>query len=79
MNMTTAGPAIASNHNFTDNTLISSCQFITANVDGVAMVASSTGTMTTVDETNYPMDTINVAWSGSVPARIYQIAMRMER
>ena len=27
------------------------------------------------DDTNYPLDTINLYWQGSVPCRIYQIAV----
>jgi hypothetical protein len=67
------------NYNYTDNTLISTCQLLTPKVDGVGL-NGNTANLSTNDDVNYPLDTVNIFWSGSaVPLRVYQVAVAINR
>ena len=69
------------NHNFTDNTLFSAMGGDIPFLDGNQMNFGSTCNLTSgaTDDASYPLDTINVCWTGSAPLRIYQIAMQIVR
>lgn len=75
----------STNHNFTNNTLFSAMEWpssaTTLWVDNaiVTRLNSSIETHTAADEIDYPFDTVNVYWTGSVPVRIYQIAVSVIR
>lgn len=72
-----------SNHNHTNNTLFSVMMNSVAinnnrEIDGVGQASPAPPSGLNVgstDDTNYPLDTINLYWQGSVPCRIYQIAV----
>ena len=69
------------NHNFTDNTLFTAMGGNDPYVDGNLMYDGNHTDLVSsaTDDASYPLDTINVCWTGSVPVRIYQIAMQIER
>jgi hypothetical protein len=71
-----------SNHNHTNNTLFSvmmNSVVVNGNreIDGVNQSTATPQSLAvgSTDDTNYPLDTINLYWQGSVPCRIYQIAV----
>lgn len=65
------------NYNYTDNTLLTVCGENSPTIGGSfgTFVGPSGILFTNNDDVNYPLDTINLFWSGSVPMRIYQIAL----
>jgi len=77
--------SVGSNHNFTNNTLFSALEYpgstTTVVIDSFQGTRDSSilETHTAADETNFPLDMVNVYWTGSVPVRIYQIAVTVIR
>ena len=53
--------------------------YATSYINGTAMYAPSVTHLTTNDDVNYPLDTINAWWTGSVPLKVYQIGYRIVR
>ena len=74
------------NHNHTNNTFFSTLTAALAeNADYAVDGANQYSTLTTsqlwqaTDDINYPLDTVNVFWTGSCPIRIYNIAVGIVR
>ena len=71
------------NHNHTMDTLTSAVGQVAGGhiIDGIN--ASSFGaanlSVQSFDDTNFPLDTVNLYWTGSVPIRIYGLAVGVNR